>query len=181
MAPGRNPQNQTKSQVIIDGQRYIQASTHWLKYNIAAHQKAMNKVSSLVDPGANRGLAGEDVRLIEQTARYADVSGINDHTIEGLPIATFTGIVESHLGLICLIMHQYAYHGKDKTIHSCIQVEHHGNDVNDRSIKLKGGKQCITTLDGYSIPLQIRSGLPYMDMHPPPMLFLLRILTGIWL
>ena len=87
-------QNQAKSQVIIDGKPYIQASTHWLKYDIAAHQKAMNKVSSLVDCGANGGLAGEDVLLIEQTARYADVSGINDHTIEGLPIATAAGIVE---------------------------------------------------------------------------------------
>ena len=91
----------------------------------------MNKVSSLVDRGANGGLAGEDVRLIEQTARYADVSGINDHTIEGLPIAAVAGVVETHLGPICLIMHQYAYHGKGKMIHSCIQVEHHGNDEND--------------------------------------------------
>ena len=64
-------------------------------------------------------------------------------------------------------MHQYAYHGKGKTIHSSVQVEHHGNDVNDKSLKVKGGKQRVKTLDGYAIPLQIRGGLAYMDMHPP--------------
>ena len=69
MAPKRNPQNQAKSQVIINGKRHIQASTHRVKYNIAAHQKAVNKISSLVDYGANGGLAREDMRLIEQTAR----------------------------------------------------------------------------------------------------------------
>ena len=64
-------------------------------------------------------------------------------------------------------MHQYVYHGKGKTIHSSVQVKHHGNDVNDKSLKVKGGKQCIKALDGYAIPLQIRGGLAYMDMHPP--------------
>jgi hypothetical protein len=64
-------------------------------------------------------------------------------------------------------MHQYAYHGIGKTIHSCVQVENHGNEVNDKSLKTKGGKQCIVSLDVYAIPLQIRGGLAYMDMHPP--------------
>ena len=52
-------------------------------------------------------------------------------------------------------------------IHSSVQVEYHGNDVNDKSMKVQGGKQCITMVDGYAIPLQIRGGLAYMDMHPP--------------
>jgi hypothetical protein len=39
--------------------------------------------------------------------------------------------------------------------------------VNDKSLKVKGGKQSIVSLDGYAIPLQIRGGLAYMDMHPP--------------
>ena len=46
-------------------------------------------------------------------------------------------------------------------------MEHHGNDVNDKSIKVQGGKQCITTVDGCAIPLQIQCGLAYMGMHPP--------------
>ena len=64
-------------------------------------------------------------------------------------------------------MHQYAYHGKGKTIHSSTQIEHYGNVVDDRSAKVPGGQQCIKTLDGYVLPLQIRAGLVYLDMHPP--------------
>jgi hypothetical protein len=58
-------------------------------------------------------------------------------------------------------MLQYAYYGKDRSIHSCGQMEHYGNMVNDRSMKV-GGNQCIITLDGYVIPLDIINGLPYM-------------------
>ena len=64
-------------------------------------------------------------------------------------------------------MHQYAYHGKGKTIHSSVQVENYGNDVNDKSLKVRGGTQCLATLDGCAIPLRIRGGLAYIDMCPP--------------
>ena len=47
----------------------------------------------------------------------------------------------------------------------CIPVTY-GNNVCDKSRKV-GGKQCITTLDGYVIPLQICDGLPYFNMTPP--------------
>jgi hypothetical protein len=38
-------------------------------------------------------------------------------------------------------MHQYAYTGKGGTIHFSGQLEWCGNDVNDRSIKIDGGRQ----------------------------------------
>ena len=41
-----------------------------------------------------------------------------------------------------------------------------GNDVNDKSMKVPGGLQHIATQDGYFIPLNIKSGLPYMTMRP---------------
>ena len=63
-------------------------------------------------------------------------------------------------------MHQYAIYGKGKTIHASPQLEHYGNKVDNRSRKI-GGKQRITTLEGYLIPLQIRQGLPYFKMSPP--------------
>jgi hypothetical protein len=47
-------------------------------------------------------------------------------------------------------------------------MESHDILVDERSRKLrKGGQQCLTTVEGYKIPLHIRGGLPYMDMHPP--------------
>ena len=62
-------------------------------------------------------------------------------------------------------MHQYAYIGKGMSIHSCVQLEAHKQTVDDKSSKV-GGTQHIETLDGYVIPLNIWSGLPYMSICP---------------
>ena len=51
--------------------------------------------------------------------------------------------------------------------HSSVKIKNHGNNMNDKSLKVKGGKQCITTLDGYVIPLHIRRRLAYKVMRPP--------------
>ena len=42
----------------------------------------------------------------------------------------------------------------------------YNNDVNDKSIKVKGGRQIITTNDGYIHPLDIKDGLPYIKIRP---------------
>lgn len=69
------------------------------------------------------------------------------------------------MGEVIAIMHQYAYVGNGKTIHSCVQLETHKQTMHDRSKKI-GGMQCIEMLDGYIIPLNIRQGLPYMSIRP---------------
>jgi Reverse transcriptase (RNA-dependent DNA polymerase) len=153
--------------ITVNGTRYLRADTHRIKYFIRHGDVVSEKISSLVDRGANGGMAGSDVRVVEFSDRSVDICGINDHTLSNLRVATVAGVAQSHLGPVCLIMHQYAYHGKGKTIHSSIQIEHFGNEVNDKSIKVTGGKQRIITLDGYAIPLNLRGGLAYLDMHPP--------------
>jgi hypothetical protein len=40
------------------------------------------------------------------------------------------------------------------------------NDVNDKSIHIPRGLQCIQTVDGYAFPLSIRDGSPYLGMRP---------------
>jgi hypothetical protein len=45
------------------------------------------------------------------------------------------------------------------------QLEWYKQKVDDKSIKV-GGKQRIKTLDGYVIPLDVKSGLPYVKMRP---------------
>jgi hypothetical protein len=86
----------------------------------------------------------------------------------GLPIVTAAGVVNTHVGPVCVILHQYALLGKGKSIHSSVQMECHDIVVDERSRRLRrGGQQCLTTLEGYKIPLSICRGLPYMDMHPP--------------
>ncbi|EEC42547.1 predicted protein [Phaeodactylum tricornutum CCAP 1055/1] len=99
---------------------------------------------------ANGGLAG---KVVNKTGRSASITGINEHTLSDLDIVTAAGFVESHKGPIIVIMHQYAYLGKGKTIHSSAQLEHYRNKVEDRSRNV-GGQQRIVTLDDYITPLQ---------------------------
>jgi hypothetical protein len=44
-------------------------------------------------------------------------------------------------------------------------LEWNGVDVDDKSARV-GGKQRLVTFDGFSIPINIRRGLPYIDMCP---------------
>ena len=79
---------------------------------------------------------------------------------------TARGIIKTQHGPAIAILHQYAYTGQGKTIHSSGQLEWYKNDVNDKSIKVAGGLQCILTSDGYVIPISIRDGLPYITLCP---------------
>ena len=156
--------------VVIDGKRYIETNTHRIQYRFSetAGINHRERISALVDRGANGGLAGGDVRVLEHTLRQADISGIDNHTTVGLPIVTAAGVVNTHVGPVCVILHQYALLGKGKSIHSSVQMECHDIVLDERSRRLQpGGQQCLTTLEGYEIPLSICRGLPYMDMHPP--------------
>ena len=75
-------------------------------------------------------------------------------------IVTAGAVTRTQRGDVILIMNQYAYIENGRTIHSCAQMEIFQSDVNDKSLKIPGGKQCITTLDGYCIPLNIKFDLP---------------------
>ena len=124
-----------------------------------------SKRGTLVDRGANGGIVGNDARVIHTHQRQVDVTGIDNHEINALKIVDASAKVITQHGPAIVILKQYAYHGRGRTIHSAGQIEHYKNVVNDKSMKV-GGKQCIRTLDGYLIPLDIINGLPYMQMHP---------------
>jgi len=91
-APKNKTQNAAKHTIILDGVTYKQAM-HCVNYKVSAHSSS--KAATLVDRGANGGMAGSDVRLVETGERYADVSGINDHQISNLPISTVAGLANS--------------------------------------------------------------------------------------
>jgi hypothetical protein len=119
-----------------------------------------------VDHGANGGVAGEDVRVIFKTLRSVNIQGLDHHQVSNIPIVTAGGGFKSHRGEVIAIMHQYAYIGHGRTIHSSAQLEWYQNDVNNRLVTVPGSLQRITTLDGYVHPLNIVSGLPYVTMRP---------------
>src|SRR5687768_13940285 len=97
-----------------------------------------------------------------------DIQGIDNHRINKIPIVTAGGVIPTQKGPVIAIMHQYVYTGKGKSIHSCAQMEAHKQIVHDKSTKSTkvGGMQRIETLDGYIIPLKVRSELPYMSIRP---------------
>ena len=133
-------------------------------YRVSASNRG--KAMSLIDRGANGGVAGSDVRTINILPdRSVDIQGIDNHQLQNIKIGTVGGVVSTHLGNVILIMPQYAIYGKGTTIHSPGQIEMYKHTVDDKSVKV-GGSQCITTHEGYVIPLIIKNGLAKLPMRP---------------
>jgi len=147
---------------------YLKLCTMNRMYHVSKNETTVRN-GSLVDRGANGGLGGDDMRVIETVPNaVADVTGITNNVARNLEIVLGAGLIKSNRGSIIGLFPQYAYLGKGKTIHSPVQLESFGLDVDDRPrLSNRPGRQCITTPDGYKIPLKIRNGLPYMDMAYP--------------
>ena len=109
--------------------------------------------------------AGCDVRVTYTHTRCVDVTGIDNHELNALKLVDASALITTQHGPVIAILRQYAYHGINRTIHSCGQIEYHKNRVNDRSMKV-GGFQHIHTLEDYIIPLDVINGLVYMKMSP---------------
>ena len=133
-------------------------------YHVSKHSSS--HYGSLIDRGANGGLAGSDVRILKRTGRTVSVTGIGIHELPGLDIGTCAALLVTNHGKVILIIHEYAYYGRGNTIHSLCQIELFQNTSDDKSFHV-GGKQVITFLDGYATPLQCRTGLMYMEYGPP--------------
>ena len=63
-------------------------------YNVSS-SKVSQSQGALIDRGANGGIAGNDIRIIAHTGRLATVEGINNHTVDSIPIVTCGGVVKS--------------------------------------------------------------------------------------
>ena len=134
--------------------RQIQVCKHYI------FQHANHTNNQLVDRGANGGLAGSDMRVIYKTHRKINISGIDNHEVNGLDVVTAATLLNTSLGKVIGIFNDYAHLGKGSSIHSSGQLEWFKTHVDEKSIKV-GGTQLITTLEGYSVPLLIKDGLAY--------------------
>ena len=83
-----------------------------------------------------------------------------------LKIVTAGGVVQMQKGPVIMIFNQYAHIGTGKTIHSSVQLEEFGLEVNEKSVRVPGGLQHIKMPDGYVHPIQINEGLPYVALCP---------------
>ena len=116
------------------------------------------------DRGANGGLAEDDVRIINKTSYTVNVQGIDSHQCINMSILTAGAITRSQRGSVVIIMNQYAYIVEAILYIHLDKWKLFKNDVNDKSIKVLRGAQYITTSDDNSFPLNIKSGLPYMNI-----------------
>ena len=57
---------------------------HHFTYHVA--QASHAKHGTLVDRGANGGLAGSDVRILFRSSRKCTVTGIDSHELQGLDV-----------------------------------------------------------------------------------------------
>ena len=136
-----------------------------ITYHVAQAKQA--KYGSLVDRGANGGLAGSDVRVLSTSSRKCTVTGIDNHEIPGLDLVHCAALVPTNHGMLNLIMNEYAYYGRGHSIHSSGQIEWYTNTVDDKSVQV-GGQQRSFTIDGYSMPLVCKDRLMYLQLQGIP-------------
>jgi hypothetical protein len=128
-----------KPSVTINGVEYV-AKLNDVMYQVSNHKRTTLPIV-LIDRGASGGVAGSDTWLIDKSLLSVHIQGIDDHMIKDVPIGTVGAVVNTQCGEVIAIMHQYAYTGKGGTIHSSGQLKWCGNNVNDHSIKINGGRQ----------------------------------------
>jgi hypothetical protein len=157
-------QQPDKPSVMINRVEYV-AKLNDVMYQVSNHKRTMLPLA-LIDHGANSGVTRSDTWLLDKSLCSVHIQDIDDHMIKDVPIGTVGAVINTQHGEVIAIMHQYAYTGKGGTIHSSSQLEWCGNDINDRSIKIDGGRQQLTTPDGYIILVNVRRGLPYITMCP---------------
>jgi hypothetical protein len=129
----------SKPSVMINGVEYV-VKLNDVMYQVSNHKQTTLPLA-LIDRGTIGGVAGSDTWLIDKSLRSVHIQGIDDHMIKDVLIGTVGAVVNTQHGEVIAIMHQYAYTGKGGTIHSSGQLEWCGNDVNDHSIKIDGGRQ----------------------------------------
>ena len=78
---------------------------------------------SIVDRGANAGIAGHEMRLISHDSpeRTVDIEGFDHHLTTRLRLGTHGAVGLTSAGEAILVFHQYASHAISPSIHSSLQ------------------------------------------------------------
>ena len=80
-----------------------------------------SKHASLVDRGANGGLAGSDVTILSHSSRKCNVK--NTPMMTCLDILQCAALVQTQHVIVNLVLNEYAYSEQGPTIHSSGQIE----------------------------------------------------------
>jgi len=124
------------------------------KTHASKHAIKRSKRGTLADRGANGGILGNDAKVIFKRNETADVTGVDNHELNALPMVDATAKTVTDEGPVVLVLRNCACHGLNRTLHSAGQIEWHQNKACDTSMKVRGG-QVIKTVDGCCVPINI--------------------------
>jgi hypothetical protein len=142
--------------IDLEGITYTVKMADLTTYHVSS-TRHLDMTGALVDRGAKGGITGSDCHVIEvndQPQHFVNVEGTDGHVMTKWWLVTAGAVTEMNQGPVILIMNQYAHSGKGHSIHSSPQLEWNQVDDDDKSRRI-GGKQCLLTLDGFSIPMNI--------------------------
>jgi hypothetical protein len=123
-------------------------------YASAAARKFFSELLTLMDGGANGGIGGRDMKLMSYNTdgRRVNIGIAGDHQMTGKKLGTFCAVINTQLGRVLGIFHQYAHVPEQaRSIHSRCQFQAYGNLVGDTAT-IYGGPQRIDTSDSYHLP-----------------------------
>jgi hypothetical protein len=81
--------------------------TTCIPYRISQHGVS-NMEKALIDRGANGGICGDDMLLLEGSDRFVDVFGLAGHKVSQLCNVTSQAVVTTHRGAVIETSHQMA-------------------------------------------------------------------------
>jgi len=118
------------------------------------HATNRSKRGTLADRGANGCALGNNAKVIFKRSKTADVTGIDNHELNALPMVDATAKTIADKGPVILVLRNCACHGLNRTLHSAGQIEWFQNEACDTSVKV-GGRQAIKTVCGCFIPVNV--------------------------
>jgi len=124
------------------------------KTHASKHAIKRSKRGALVDRGANGGALGNDAKVIFKRNKTAEVTGVDNHEPNALPMVDATAKTIADKGPVILVLRNCAHHGLNRTLHSAGQIEWFQNKAHNTSMKVSG-RQVIKTVDGHFIPINV--------------------------
>jgi len=126
----------------------------------------------LIDGGANTGLAGANMVLLEQSeqpemVQVTDASDTVNSSMGSLPLGTYCAKLCTSKGRDILgVFPNYVGYGRGKSILCRPQAVAHGLDV-DETARRHGGKQRVVTTERYVVKCLIKDALTWFKLAKP--------------
>ena len=122
-----------QDEITVNGTTYHSVNAT-VRCHISQQGNDNKSCGVLIDGGANGGLLGDDVRVLEHVPnRFVNITGVAGNELTNLKLAQAAALAQmmEDNPIIIIIMSQYANYGVGQTVHSKGQLEHFGCVVID--------------------------------------------------